>query len=368
MPRYLPPLFYGSCLAFVLWACTDPAVPDYDYTKDFLLVDGRIIDEAGRSQVKVSRSGLQFGNFRLSPVESARVVSVDEVGNEVAWIAQNEAGLYRAPADFVPVTGRSYFLRVSTNEGEVVESTPETVLPPVALTDLRYRFEQEAYFDTGLDRFVPAFTFLVGLDDPPGQDNFYQFTYRTWERAVICATCYGGVYREGRCVNQPRVDYYDYACDEVCWLIGRNTGISILADVLTDGGGALRNVPAGQLAFTGSGGILAEVEVASLSAAALEYLRQLRQLTAGAGGLNAPLPAPLYGNLRDLSPNKTNVLGYVAAAAVSSRRLYWNRDTVPGTPLRPARTPRYEPLAPSPPSAPCSGPNFTSERPIGWLN
>ena len=367
MPRNPFPLACCSLLLSILWACTDPAVPDYDYTTDFILVDGRIISEAGRSQVKVSRSGLQFGNFRLSPIENAGVVSVDDVGTEVAWVAQQEAGLYRAPADFIPVTGRSYFLRVSTNEGEIIESTPEVILPAVPVTDLRYRFEQEAYFDTELDRFVPAFTLLVDLDDPAGQDNFYQFTYRTWERTVICATCFGGVYRDGQCVEQRRVDYYDYACDEICWLIARNKGIAVLADVLTDGG-PLRDVPAGQVVFTGSGPILAEVEVSSLSAPALEYLRQLRQLTDGAGGLNAPLPAPLYGNVRDLGPNKTNALGYVAAASVSSRRLYWGRDTVPGTPLRLARIPRYEPLVPSPPTAPCEGPNFTSERPIGWLN
>ncbi len=369
MPWYTAPLITCSLLTLLFVSCTDPAVPEYDYANDFLLVDGRIISEPGRSQVKVSRSGIRFGNFRLSPIEGARVVSVDEqAGTEVAWVAQQEAGVYRPPADFLPLTGRSYFLRISTDEGEVVESTPEIILPAVPVTDLRYRFEQEAYYDTELERFVPAFTLLVDLDDPPEEDNFYQFTYRTWERTVICKTCFGSVYRDGNCVQRSGVEYYDYACDDVCWSIGQSTAISILSDVLTDGGGPLRGVPAGQLVFTGSGGILAEVEVSAISPAALEYLRQLRQLTEGAGGLNAPLPAPLYGNLRDRSPTQTNVLGYVTAAAVSSQRLYWGRDTVPGTPLRAPRVPRYEPLDPSPPSAPCSGPNFTSEQPEGWPN
>ena len=365
MLRYFFFFFAYGLLVLLVVSCTDPAVPKYDYTTDFLLVDGRIVGTAGRSQVIVNRSGLQFGNFQLKPVVGARVVSVDDQGTEVRWLPAGEAGTFRPPNEFVPLTGRTYHLRIETDEGEVIESDPEVILPTVTLDDLRIRFDQEAYFSTELERFVPAFTLLVDFDDPAAEDNFYQFTYRTWARTEICATCYGGVYRNGGCVAQARVEYYDYGCDRVCWTVGRGTAVNILSDALSTGG-PLRNVAAGQFPFVGSGGILTEVEMSSISGRALEYLRQLSQLTDGAGGLNAPLPAPLYGNLRDRSPNNTNVLGYVAAAAVSSRRLYFNRDSIAGTPLRPARVPRYEPLNPSPPVAPCSGPNFTSEQPVGW--
>ncbi|MCP9237119.1 DUF4249 domain-containing protein [Lewinella sp. JB7] len=371
---YLSPKYphMAQCISpllvmLLLTACVDPVAPEYDYATGFLLVEGRIVDRPGYSQVRISRSTYEFGVYRLAPLTDLAVVSIEDGTRETPWITGEEAGTYVPPASFRAEPGRSYAIRVITERGERIESEAEVMPPPVPLRDIRMRFDQEAYYSVDRGRFIPAFTLLADFDDPAGSDNFYQHKYRTWSQTAICATCYGGVYRGGECVDQPRVDYYDYLCLGTCWTIDRNPNFRLLSNERNPGG-RYRDFPVARFDFVGSGGILAEVEQYTLSRRAHAYFGVINDLTEGSAGLNAPLPAPLYGNLQDRSGLQTSVLGYVAAAALTTDRLYWNRDTVPGTPVVGRRVARLEPLSPAPPSAPCSGPNFTSEQPEGWLN
>ncbi len=354
-------------LALALTACVDPVVPEYDFQTGFFLVEGSIVNREGLSEVRVSRSEVQFGTYKLSPVRNATVYSTDDTGNETRWQPTEVAGTFRPDLAYVPQPGRRYVLHVETDDGAIIESAPELMPEPVPIADLRMRFAQEAYFSVARDRFIPAFTMLVDVDDPSAEDNFYRYRLQTWTQTGICATCVNAVYRNGDCIFTRGVDYYDYACDVACWSISRSTEVNLLSDELNPDGD-YRDQAVGQFDFVGSGGLLAEVQQYATTREAYAYYRVVEELTEGSAGLNAPLPAALYGNLSDRSAERINVLGYVAATALTTRRLYWNRDTIPGTPLVGTRTPQLEPLVPSPPTAPCTGPNFTSEEPEGWGN
>jgi hypothetical protein len=356
------------CFSVLLLRCVDPVEPAYDYETGFFLVEGSIADRAGASEVRISRSVLEFDIYRLEPVNDADVVSVDDTGNAVRWSRINREGAYRPPEDFAGRGGISYHLEIATRDGNLIESNPERMPAPAGFSNLRYRFDQESYFSAGRERFIPAFTFLLDLDDPADTKDYYQFRYRTWQFTTICETCYQSVYRNGVCVQTPAsrgVDFYDYSCDGPCWFIEDGEGFRLLTDELNPGGD-FQALPVGRLDYTGTGGILVEMTQRRLTASAFAYYKVFNDLNESAGGLNAPLPAPLYGNLTDRSDAAINVLGYVAATAVSSDRLYWNRGSVDGTPLSIPRAPVFEPLVPSPPSAPCSGPNRTNQRPAGW--
>lgn len=353
-------------LGWVLQSCVDPTVPEYDYKTGFYVVEGRILNESGTSTVSVKRSELSFGNYRLQAVGNAIVSSLDGDGNEVVWLPTGEAGSYRAAPAFVAVPGQSYRVRVYTPEGQVIESDPEVMPVDVAVDTLRMTIDREAYFSTDRNRFVPAFNLVVDLKNTPGQDNFFQFQYRSWSQAPICATCEGGVYRNGICIPQSGVIYYDYACDRRCWSIDQGVGINLVSDELNSSG-RFEGLNAVQFPYTGSGGILVELQQTAISREAYLYYGKLEDLTEGSSGLNAPLPAALYGNLANVTDPSQNVLGYVSVGAVSKRRLYWNRDTVPVEPLYRRRPIVYEP-ADRPITAPCSGSSLTPIKPEDWPN
>ena len=351
-----------------LSACVDPVVPAYDYTTGFVLVEGTISAGDDNSEVHLQRSTLSFGSYRLDPIPEARVHCVAGDGSEMEWSPGSLAGSFRPPAAFVARPGDTYFLRIALATGEMIESQPETLPAPGQFDNLRVSFDQEAYYSDSRDRFVPAFTLLVDTEDTDPADNFYRYTHRTWSQTSICYTCRNSVYRNGRCVETPSsrlVDRYDYTCSDPCWVITEGTSFRLGSDDLNPNA-TTDALPVARIDFTGSGKLLAEVRQHAITRRAFQYYEVLQNLTEGSSGLNAPLPAPLYGNLRDLSDLETTVLGYVGGSSVVSRRLVWNRDSIDGEPLSRPPQPVLEPVSPAPPSAPCDGPNRTTEEPAGW--
>lgn|GEM_PF-3439025 len=110
----------------------------------------------------------------LVPVPGATVSSIDNDGQEVIWLPVGDEREYLAPENWIARAGKSYYIRVVTAQGEVVESVPEPVPSSVPIKDLRVRFEQEAYFSDNRERFIPAFTVLASQQDPADEPNFDQ--------------------------------------------------------------------------------------------------------------------------------------------------------------------------------------------------
>ena len=351
-----------------LASCVDPVVPAYDYATGFVLVEGDIVAGADGSGVRLQRSVLSFGSYRLNPITEARVYCVTSDGAETEWPPGAESGYYLPPAGFVARPGEAYFLRMQLASGELIESQPETIPVPGQFENLRVRFEQEAYYSDSRDRFVPAFTLLVDTRDTDPGDNFYRYTHRTWNQTPICFTCRNSVYRNGSCIETPAsrlVDRYDYLCSDPCWVISTGGSFRLSTDELNPDA-ATEALPVARIDYTGSGKILAEIRQHAITRRAFQYYEVLQTLTEGSSGLNAPLPAPLYGNLVDVSDLETTVLGFVGGSSVFARRLLWNRDSTDGEPLFLPPQPMLEPVDPSPPTAPCDGPNRTTVEPEGW--
>jgi len=368
MPRIFS-FFPAFIVLLVLAACTDAVAPIYQFEDGFLLIEGRIADTPGYSEVRVARNQVSFDNYVLLPLSGAQVSSVSDEGDEVMWgSSEEEEGVYRAPEGFVAEAGRSYFLRVTTPEGELVESAPERVPTSVPMDDVTVDFKQEAYFSESRDRFVPAFELLVDVEDPADQENFYQYNFNYFEEIFVCASCVRARWRDGECIAGPDTRFvtrWDYLCDARCWISTRAIGRNIFSDALGNGR-RIENILAGRLDYERPGGILFVLDQYNTSQASFEYNSVIESLTEGTGGLNAPLPSALVGNLKDISSNETGVLGFVGVTAVNTERIYMVRDTVDGTSLPYDGSIRQEPVMPEPPKAPCIGGSRSYDRPTDW--
>jgi len=357
-------------LVTLLTACADPVTPVYRYETGFLLMEGRIADQEGYSEIRLSRNELLFGFYALTPVEGAVVSSIDGDGQEVVWELVEDSNRYRAPEGWTAEAGKSYHIRAVTPQGEAVESAPELMPASVAIQEVRVVFEQEAYFSTGRDRFVPAFRMLLDLEDPSDEENYYQFGFTAWETIEVCASCERARWRNGECIASPDTRFvarWDYLCDMECWVSAQSGGRNILSDAFINGN-RVEDIEVGRFDFARTGGLLFVLEQFNITQPSFKFSEVLEGISEGSGGLNAPLPAALVGNLTDLSDNRTNVLGYVGVAAVNVERIYIDRDTVNGTPLSSNASIILEPADPSPPRAPCVGGVRTTERPAGWPN
>lgn len=356
-------------VASLFYSCIDPVVPEYDFQTGFYLIEGRIADVVGQSEVRVTESAIEFDNYTLAEVEGVSVSTIDGDGNEQPWRGIGDSRFVPADSNFVAQAGQSYYMRVASPDGDVFESSPETLPTPTTVQNLRYVFEQESYFSEALNRFVPAFRVLVDVDDPAGEDNFYQYDFRVFKFLSLCAFCERSVFRDGKCVESREsrfVPRYDYSCDAACWSITRGAQLNIMSD-RTNPGGTISGVQAGRIDFDGIDGQLIEVTQLSLTERFYDYNRVIRDLTEGAGGLNAPIPAPLYGNFAARGETAVDALGYVGVVSVNTARFFLDRSEIDGTPLPFITIPRFEPLIPSPPTAPCEeSPDRTRIKPEGW--
>ncbi|MEL7161789.1 MAG: DUF4249 domain-containing protein, partial [Bacteroidota bacterium] len=298
MRNYLR-LLVGFVLLLSFASCVDAVEPRFQYETGFLLVEGRITDVNEYNEIQVARSEFRFGRYVLDPVAGARVTVVDQAGNETAWAQEGMSSQYRPPADWAATVGDTYFVRVVTPEGELVESEPSIVPEPVPISNLRVDFQQEAYFSDARERFIPAFRLLVDLDDPAGERNYYQYRFRAFQQLRVCARCYQSRWRNGECIasaDTRSVERWDYVCDRPCWSFDDGDGIYFFNDEFADGR-RITGLEAGRYDYDFPGGLLFNLQQYSINQAAYDYNVVLRDLTENSGGLNAPLPAALVGNL-----------------------------------------------------------------------
>ena len=362
-------LFPAFAVLLLLFSCTDAVAPTYQFEDGFLLVEGRIADTPGYSEIRIARNQVLFDNYSLLPLSGAQVSSVSTDGEEVMWVASTEdEGVYIAPEDFAAEAGKSYFIRATTPEGELIESAPERVPTSVPMEDVEVSFKQEAYFSESRERFVPAFELLVDVNDPADEENFYQYNFSYFEEIFVCASCVRARWRNGECIEGPDTRFvtrWDYLCDARCWISTQAIGRTIASDAFGNGR-RIDNILAGRLDYERPGGVLFVLDQYNTSRASFEYNSVIESLTEGTGGLNAPLPSALVGNLKDISTNETGVLGFVGVTAVDTARIYMVRDTVDGTSLPYDGSIRQEPVMPEPPKAPCIGGSRSYDRPVGW--
>lgn len=372
-------LFCLVALTVLLTSCTDPLVPAIRNDTELFLIEGDIVDRAGRSSVSVQRWVPDDNTYRIFPQRDLGVTSIAGDGEEITWAEREDAGVYLPPDGFVGRVGVAYRIRVVTPGGGVFESRPETIPPPATFSGLTAEFEQESYFSAGLNRFVPAFRFYLNIEDPAGEANYYRANYRRWETIRKCASCSRARYRNGECIPDGRnLGVWDYLCDTVCYQMYEGDDGNIFDDAFADGGTIPRFEVARVDYARQTGGFLFEASLQSLTKGRYDYLDLIRTLSEEGGGLNATIPAPLVGNLETISSERegepTILLGYFGAASEYSDRIFFRNEDVDGQPLPSNEDIREEPGVPNcdqfplgcPPLAPCDGPNRTNIQPEGW--
>lgn len=353
------------------WQCVDPVEPVFRFRDNFLVVDGRLGNIPGGSYLNLSLAQRSFSQFILEPVEAQSVSTISESGEETIWEYDTLRTTYFPPEDYAGQVGESYFLRLVDEDGTVYESRPELMLPVVALEDFSVRFNQESYFSTELEQFVPAFELFAAYNDPVDADNFYRFSYRSWEKIIVCVSCFFGQYvRDVGCVstNQARiVPRFDYLCEEDCWELSRYADAGLVTDEFNNGN-TITDFQVGQIDYDWFGPILVIGELESISPDAHEFYRVLQAQSTTSGNLNATLPTSLDGNIDPVVEGEGAILGYFSTSSISEERIYFNRDTTMGDPLRFDGTINLD--IPPPPGEqyfhPCFGSNRSTQRPVGW--
>src|SRR5690606_32666617 len=134
------------------------------------------------------------------------------------------------------------------------------------------------------------------------------------------------------------------------------------------------SLPIANIILTRKTKILAEIHQFSITPKAYEYYRTIKDLINNNGGLNAPLPAALIGNMYNPDNLEQLVLGRFTAASATTKSIMIDRTLLAENPLEyqmDAMPEKENDPIPRPYqyTAPCENSRFrTSIRPEGWID
>ncbi len=359
-----------------LISCTDPIRPEFEFKEGLVYIEALASTGEGASFVRITESALEFGIYESVFLNGASVFFVNGNTNEMVQLAQEEE-LYVPPVDFKVGLGETWELQVTLPDGRFYKSEPERAENAVAIQQVDVEYTPELEFNAGLDRFIPGHRISIGFEDPPDQENYYYWSYRSFERLVNCKVCFNGFYREEMCMSVAPIEppitkpYYTYACESTCWQIRYEDNINIFSDKFTNGT-TVSQLSVAEVPLINKRNILVELQQFSISASAHEYYRTLKDIIDDNSGFNAPLPAALVGNMSNPGNDEEFVLGRFTVAATTTTPIFIERIFIDGPPLETELFSSPEEFGDGTPdpkvtTAPCGESRYrTSFRPEGW--
>lgn len=372
------PFFFQRIFIFILsltlFTCTNPISPEYQFIDGLIYIEGFVGTTEGSSYLKITESevGANYRNVFVSGANAAFInansserISLSEVNSE-----------YIPPSDFMGQIGEQWYLEVSLPNGELYLSEIETISSAVPISELSVTYDKKLEFNEDYDKFIPGHEIAITFNDPPDQANYYYWRIKTYDKAQFCKICEKGYYRNDCIAFDPFIfgypPYFTYWCDSDCWQIDYGSNIQIFSDKFSNGT-TTSSLPIANLLLTRKTKILVEIQQFSITPKAYDYYRTIKDLIDNNGGLNAPLPAALIGNMYNPQDPNEFVLGRFTASAATTKSIMIDRRLLDEYPIASQIAPSPEQdSGPTPRPieyfAPCEESRFrTLTQPEGWI-
>jgi hypothetical protein len=318
-------LIFILFLAIVLSACIKNYEPEFkDDSIEKWVIEGSISNLKGWQEVRISKSS-SYSSALFNTVENAQVQIVDELG-QIFQMENAGGGLYRVwMTEEYLIPGRSYYIEVTTSDGNQFESIPD-VMPTETHLDEAY-YELKDMPTTDPEVFIRGLQFYVDLDALEESNQYYRWRItETWE--------FESAY--------PKEFWYDGEVHQnippdsstfCCWTTRTYDQIFTLSTELLQENQAHR-IP---LQFVSSENerlsILYSflIEQIALSETTFTYWKQLGENVNVGEGLYASQPLAIKGNIRNVNEPDQSVLGNFQAVNISSKRYFV--EPIPGLEL-----------------------------------
>ena len=361
-------------LSIFLTNCTDPVEPKFEFKEGLVFVEGFASTSLGGSFVVISKSISDFGVNKSAFEKDASVYFENtDTGQTIQLVEQD--GAYLPPYEFKAGVGDRWELHITLVDGTQIQSSPELVLEPVGISEINTTYDAELRFNESTEKFEPGHSISVTFDDPANQENFYYWTFRSFENLKVCLTCYDEILRNGECGKTPipTPPYFNYLCATGCWRVRFPEQVSIYDDMFSNGK-TTTDLPVVNLPLYTKENVVVELQQFSLTPAAYEYYQILKDIVDNNSGFNAPPPAALFGNMINVNDSEDIVLGRFTAAASVTGFVYIDRNDIMERAVERVDLLVLEPFFPTPYPSPatnytsCDESRFrTAIMPNGWV-
>ncbi|NJB70982.1 hypothetical protein GGR42_001444 [Saonia flava] len=380
--------FFFLSFLFLSNNCIDPVSPEFEFKEGLLFVEGFASTSSGASFVIITESVIEFGVYGTKFLQGATVSFVNSnTGEEV--VLTEELGSYVPPDDFVVSVGQTWEVEILLADGRMYKSEPDTVIEPVEIKNIIAQYNPELLYRESTNKFVPGHQVSVSFDDPADKENYYYWSFRSFENLDFCEKCYESVFRNDACVTNPYAmppptgsdarNYYDYSCESDCWKIRFPESITIYSDKFSDGN-SVNQMPIANILLYTKEDVVVEVQQFSLPLSTYDYYKTLKDIIDNNSGFNAPPPAGLIGNIYSPNDSEDFIFGRFTAASTSTAYIFIDRTDISELPIETREPLKFEGCETCPPgtcpfgdcspvtSAPCSERRYrTAIVPPGWI-
>ncbi len=283
-------MLIATVMLSVLNACQKEISVDIkNYEKDYT-IDGQISDQPGPYTVKISWSAAYStdGKSLNLPVNNASVRVSDDLG-EKYFFHPSGSGDYASGSAFRGKVNRTYTLHIETQNGDVIESSPELLNPTPPVKNYYYQLVPSGpYTPEGHEVYL-------SFVDPGDQVNYYR-----WE--------WYGVYMFS-------TEFAQYPNNSSCWRYEYDyNDLHIMSDKFFNGNEVTLEVTL--VPFFSTDQYLVTVSLESLTADAYQYWQQVNAQITNTGGSLDPPPSRILGNLHCINDPLKNVLGFFQVSSI----------------------------------------------------
>lgn len=311
----------GVLLLFNI-TCTEPFEFESKDFENILVIEGTITDELSTKEILLSRTSANLGED-INKEGGAQVIVEDNLGNVFRYEEEGETGKYISQTEFEALAGRTYFLKITTSDGNSYTSSSVSLPPEAQIKDLKaIRTTKEG---------VDGVSILVSSQGANGESGFYKYNYEETYRIIS----FFNPSKELIVVSEdpPELELIDKTQEErVCY----NTISSNSIFVASSDGSRDNEINNFELRFinkldkivTSRYSIL--VKQFSQSRDANTFYENLKEFSSLENLFSQTQPGFITGNIKsDIEPDQ-KVLGFFEVASVSSKRIFFSFNDVFG--------------------------------------
>jgi hypothetical protein len=325
-----------SLVLVVLQSCQTVFDPKVDTVGSKLVVDGSFSTVPGVQKVILSSSNPYNGNSRYSGINGANIYISDDQGKIIPFGEIGSGGLYETDTNELinAEIGRTYILHITTQEGQVFESLPQTVVKCAPVDSLFCEYEEQKIVeqnDNGNTNEVVYEGIRVEVNTRGlySNHNFYLYSWEAYEEYNIGLNYYAMFYPVYTYLNLPS-KYNKAVCtgnadDFSNQVLLHNRLLFITSkDLQTFSGTIPEAYTTGHnfVQFETFQGLIFKLKQKSISDNAFLFWNSVQQQLDASGKLFDPVASQIAGNINCTSNPSLKPLGVFYAYDVSEKFAY----------------------------------------------
>ncbi|WP_343696535.1 DUF4249 domain-containing protein [Flavobacterium sp.] len=289
--------------------------------EEAIVVEASLTNELKNQQIKITKTS-RFEDTSIKVETGAEVIVKDDQNN--SYLFEEKSGVYVSQTIFQILSGRQYTLTIKTKDGNVYESSHETLTTVSPIQSVVPSVVTNKDNQTGIQINVNSY-------DPTRTSKYYRFEYEEsykiiaprWSLSKLIVTGPQSV----ELIPNP-------SNTRTCYTTKNSTDIILLNtnDLNEDRVNLpIRFIEENNYIIGHRYSILVKQYVENL--AAYNFHKTMRDIASSASVLSPKQPGVLSGNIKCISDSNVKVIGYFDVATVSEQRIFFNyTDLFPGRP------------------------------------